>query len=1332
MATNENLQQINTFTGGMNSDTSDALLKNDQYRLARNLRLSTETDENEGELHVMQGLKHKWLIQNSTDVIAITSCRQYIITVYNTSSGWCIGVTDTTKNDGNKCIFGPCKDQLGEHLSTKTIFESDKNVKLYIADGLNSLMAINIVKEIESNAVQTNINYLIGYATSQLTSPIVSNLRRENGTLPGGKIQWAYTLYNEGLGETTLSPLSSPTQIYRWDAIVETRTNESGESVTHGNYDVGIPSGEASTSSADITIPIAKSIPLSKIRLYRISYVKDKQDPQIDIVCDTYIDKHINTNIDQQKYPEYSRSKYNFITITDSGDELQQISSTEFKELMNLGIIPKFIESKDNRLFAGNIKYRQDEFDKEIKNYISGITCEYNSVYGDPYTENSYGHILSTDYDKYQRSLMPGEIYRYGIILYSKDGVQSSVHKLFDYEAPSYSEFLKNFDFSNSFPNTPCRPDSARFKLSPLGINIKITLSEELKNKCSGFEIVRCDNNFSNRKILSYGIVGCACGTKDFFYPAHYLTTDELNYHVDRSGGVPTTMYTSGTVQIFASPEYCYGGDDFKDQVKNFKHDLQLSYSNYSFAPCSVSFDEEGEKYLETGPWTNDNNGDYGKYHTCTRLGWCMHNSGAGILTNKKSGDDSWKNGIVSVFNIGWPTATIDNFLDKVTTFVEYDDNGPVSPFVEQDSSIFGFPQIRNYGTAYERLTNIYMAYIYPTDKILNYNKGQDDQPEQTIPIEDVEFTDSVSPFNFMDEHGNLLIQKNDQYSLYGGKQFINWTSTMMFYERGINEGAVSEWKKDGGVWGRNYSNGPWIDVSGGGKYLLLTSGSGSNAMTHPDQHASSDPRSTYGKIQIAALCKNKGSYGYKGTEEAQYSDAYLSFGDYFPIEEDKTEYEKQIFNGDAYLNMFNFQYLHTQESALYHPASTPTIYSVPIFSRIDLRGRFGDMYIYNNDHRRNIFFQDDPVVMQFYTQNKGAYLYNMSYSQEPVALQYYSVYYSSIYSNKFDCRITVSEIKENNEIVDKWLKFKSANFLDVDTTFGQVTNLRSFKNSLLYWQTDAFGKLSVNERQLLQAANDSQIILGTGGVLDRFDYITTKYGMAIDEQVDSQSSTALYWWDSGRRKILGYSEGNSPVVLQDVANMKNYINNTTNKRNPCITYDVKTNDVIFNLFKTSPIVYNENVRRFISEWQTSYKYSTTVLGVVYYANNGNIYTDGGTALRPYLKYVVNKLSTYNKVFDNTVFGGRLYGGDDVSAITFKFTTPLKQSGEIQLKENNVTNREYDFRFAIPRNNNSAYGDRLRGKTMQGELTINDNEDFNPTKDFSLQYIITKYRVSWT
>ena len=102
-------------------------------------------------------------------------------------------------------------------------------------------------------------------------------------------------------------------------------------------------------------------------------------------------------------------------------------------------------------------------------------------------------------------------------------------------------------------------------------------------------------------------------------------------------------------------------------------------------------------------------------------------------------------------------------------------------------------------------------------------------------------------------------------------------------------------------------------------------------------------------------------------------------------------------------------------------------------------------------------------------------------------------------------------------------------------------------------------------------------------------------------------------------------------------------------------------------------------------------------------------------------------------MFDNMRIGGRLYqhlksnlrDTGYLSPIKFVFRTPLKQKSNCDGRS--LTNVEYDYRLAIPRNNNDAYGSRMRGKTMEVELSSISN-----SMDFSLQYVITKYRISWS
>jgi len=58
MDTNQqNNTHINTFTSGMNTDTSDMVIKSDSYRYAENIRIITDENSNSGELRLIEGTK---------------------------------------------------------------------------------------------------------------------------------------------------------------------------------------------------------------------------------------------------------------------------------------------------------------------------------------------------------------------------------------------------------------------------------------------------------------------------------------------------------------------------------------------------------------------------------------------------------------------------------------------------------------------------------------------------------------------------------------------------------------------------------------------------------------------------------------------------------------------------------------------------------------------------------------------------------------------------------------------------------------------------------------------------------------------------------------------------------------------------------------------------------------------------------------------------------------------------------------------------------------------------------------------------------------------------
>lgn len=81
--TNTNTQQVNMFSGGMDTDTSDMFIDKNRYRMAKNLRFVTDTQSSGGELHAVQGFKPvlKGLLPN---VIATTVVRNLGVIVQKT------------------------------------------------------------------------------------------------------------------------------------------------------------------------------------------------------------------------------------------------------------------------------------------------------------------------------------------------------------------------------------------------------------------------------------------------------------------------------------------------------------------------------------------------------------------------------------------------------------------------------------------------------------------------------------------------------------------------------------------------------------------------------------------------------------------------------------------------------------------------------------------------------------------------------------------------------------------------------------------------------------------------------------------------------------------------------------------------------------------------------------------------------------------------------------------------------------------------------------------------------------------------------------------------
>lgn len=1331
---------VNTFTKGMNTDVADNMMPSDQYRLARNLRVIT-SDGSNGELRLIEGGKD--ITQFGDTILATTQIRDYgLLITENSSHEWSIWRYDpnaVTVADRYIKLFGSCADQLGSSISLVTRYEDDDNIKLYIADGKHPLMYIRVDKV--PSTVSTDINYVLSSPAHDFGG--FDSFLEIDGSLKSAAVQYAYILYNKYGNSSNLSPLSQ---------LKPVTTNVAKGSGTR----TGVHPNSNGTKGFQFNIKENKTSGFEKIKVFRITYEQIGQDPRVDII----IDDDLGASGDY--------------VVKDAGSSVVNYSYSEFLGLQKVMIVPKEIESKNDYLFASNVAYQIAGNQDIITNFSNlDLSCQVlNSNYTNMnYPFNSSWESCSGSYSSFtllrdssiQKSLRRDEIYRYGVVLYDKYGNAWPVKFLCDLRTPPIN--------SNDTGNL--QKLKVRFTIN--WNLIKQYFGQEFTNFFTAFEIVRCKRNPEDRFTITQGIVGRVLECRKYntvqeelsasgsYYvvnpnttstnilcPSGFMTTDRLvvyptlnktNVYNDDDVIVDRTFAVSSKdTVLFASPEICYQQDDVLNLVNTYKSDLQIKavwqkpgltttgkrYFYNSSIYATVKFNIDQYNYIE-GLNFLDKRGLPSVGVGASLIGWNQESNHQGSLwISSRLGRDVHE---PLGYNQWYNASTHEQYYTENNSIINASYDISADKYFRSPNNV----NIRK--TIYNKFNSGFSGAITLNDDTICPSAIRN-----SINIQDVKSVNIPRYDGFA--NGSTFTFKNNTTSLQS-YTFVPWSVPTIVNLSNDSDG----WLKDDDFGGHidfvdaGYKASMDYPISVVGKSLIIKT---SNDWFN-DQRSSSDNINL--AITVCNIRKNN-TVPYGGyTNYARENSTYYSFGDYYTVDLDQNGQRVIVTSGDCFIQNFRYNaaktfYTPEQRCAL----NMSTVYVVPIESDIDMDNEVGWSSKYNsNDDVR--YIQDEAAMLRGYTQTEPCYQANTAYNVNQTARYFTGQDKDSLRDVNYDYRVCYSNQKSNNESIDSWLNFKSANYIDVDTRYGQITNLRLFKDTLLFWQEQATGVLSVNERTMIQDANDTNIILGNGQVLQRYDYLTTQYGMKPGQFADGQSNTTLYWWDGFKKEILSYAGGQAATPMNKVKTIDNYIKNHYECSHPIIVHDAKYNEVLFNVVGNYPLAYSEVTQQFMSIYDEDIQHKIYFNDKTFVVTSESVLRKwneyDGDYLNPYLKFVINPQSLYNNTFDLMQIGGNLYKNSDRSKIDdnvlISFTTPLKQEGRVvQDKEGRlpITDREYDYRFAIPRAGQytgtpprwvtADWGDRLRGKTMECELASNSDD-----RDFSLQYIITKYRKSW-
>lgn len=972
------------------------------------------------------------------------------------------------------------------------------------------------------------------------------------------------------------------------------------------------------------------------------------------------------------------------------------------------------------------------------------------------------------------RSLKRDEVYRYGIVLFDKYGSRSNVQWIADIRTPNINICPL---MSDIYANT---------------IGVEFTLSSEFKQKLIdkgivSYEIVRCEKSDEYTKNVMQVVLSrpvrqkTVKGNNTPYYPTGFITSQPQC--VTQTGRNKDSYWPMKMTN--AESKDAYGESSILFQIHSPY--INIYRKNALQKIKSLNCELKPIRYVYGDLQQINNQLNYDVNEVADLFNGNEYGTSA-LYANSKFSPGSISPVFSDVVNASVASSVV-NF--KFGDFIYIDRGRFIDKKINKSSKVIKVDYSKSANTVYDyEFTGIKGEFIESSKSyIITYDSVVCNKLDLTKSyiiqnVSDVRNLNWEDGFTNHQYEGSVIKTATKKYKTYistiGTSEYLNWVCSSKYdipigtdNEYGWTDGHWTKvceftntdnkthWQREWEAYGP-IGPGPQcllIDVkvdSNNALNKLLSHELNQNYINNKMINSSSQNIYTLGTL----LCniQHKASQFSGLTSEDKKYDVYYGFGNTYDISKDC-----EVFDGDTYVQKcelvgsFKAYDFNDDKDSL---PSMQTIFYIPMETSINTCFDYGMNY--KNTNNSNLQLEPGTIT-GITSQDRPLNQYNAIYSDNNTSNNIYNI--DSDKKDKvkqFKQRIFYSQLKTNGENIDNWQIFKASNFIDVDTRYGDITDLLTIKDTLYFWQTYAFGKLSVNERSLVTDNNNNTVQLGYGGVLQRADYISTQFGMNPKDMCKIYANDILLWLDR-YNKCIACSQNNRVFNYSEDKNVQNLLNkyfDWDTKEVPSFTYDQIHEELQF-----SPIEYNEfKVAHAALIFNLKYNIATSIYSlpknsqrtlqfekdvVCFDEDDTKTYLqsfsndkDGNIATPMCIKFAINANPSNTKVFDNQQIVFASYNEKYTESEFFKdkryqfFTDLYNTSFGIETVFPQITNREGNINYPIPRaqykNFNQSdiykkyYGQRMRGKWMIETIT-----DYNPTKNSSISHIITKFRQSY-
>lgn len=938
-------------------------------------------------------------------------------------------------------------------------------------------------------------------------------------------------------------------------------------------------------------------------------------------------------------------------------------------------------------------RYDTSEYVKDVNNLKNNGDRNYSNP------------LLASKYKSYQRD----EIYRFGLVLYSETGDKSNVKWIADIRMPRMTEEAwRLFDQNERIINADKDSEVYQIVCYPLGIEFEIN---NLPDGVAKVELVRCERTRLDRTILSQGLISCVSDASGPIsreglqtpnqFPMYSSGNDYplvFQYRDMFTDEVVNKSYTkyfnpSTNLLTFISPEISYFGKELSDFYKRLNR-IDVVSAIYSIAK------PEG-RILDFAPI-------YKTHYPCISNSFDKY-----YAPNAK--EYEWANGLIT-------------------------DSG----FQESGNNVYA-SEVYKYYTPMSEITTI-----------------QEDESFKKVHISDIK-EHPVSNTVFSESIG----YENRPEVI--AKAFTTPISTLTYQNWAWLLGGNVLQSKDSDI--EAFKNGPHaeclvLNYDGFHKELPRINrvgGSGEYALSSYFGVTQKDPiptmiesRNGYAESYTATYLVNikSNNIPYSGLGySSRVASTYISTG--FFIDVYKNSASAPVFGGDTFIGLAEIITRHAffdrnrptvetdnstpEERKRYRGRCGQTTVIFPCESSINLELPHGSLLTRTSGFPTSLELKAGTRP-NGESQEKNLYSYNSAYSHEQTSVKHLPKAMYQKDNKVFDFRVMYSEVKTNDELSDSWLKFKPMNYRDLDTRFGELTNIKLFNDRLMFWQKDAFGELPVNQRALLSTEEFSGLLLGTGDVLGPPRYVSVSNGLKTRSfESVAVGSRGLYWFDYDRNEFLRYGDGLSSLSKEKGVQSFLIENRDAISSDVRLHYNKRYGEIYAVLNsgnKKTNLVFNEMLDVYQSFFTNQTDWSMSFGDDLYSISERKFYKfdsspylnmfEDGEYDQSTITYLTNKDYHSTKVFSTLSLYKEIDGGD----LLFNFNT--KNSGDSSTRIQDV--REENSLISIPRGlSEKSYSDilptvsqRLKGKYLYTTMVYSPNG----AKEFKIPYLITSFRYS--